>query len=127
MSALFGMAAVYTHHDHWERSAKEVEPIAGPLTRMLNTMSPEAKKLAQKYTDPVLLLFGCYVVAAPSVQMEMLYREELGRIRAQRQQAPANPGPSNGRIEGEGEPPGEGASSFDPFFNSRLPHFYPRG
>lgn len=79
----------------WIYSAKQVSPISEPLTRMLNKMSPEAIKLAQRYLDPAFLAFGCAAVVGPAVRMEVALREE---IRAHlREQAQNHAAPGAGR------------------------------
>lgn len=73
---LFGAIATTTGHDHWERTDKQVKPIAEPLTRMLNSLPPNIVEMLGRHIDPALLAIGLYSVAAPSIKLEMQMRRE---------------------------------------------------
>jgi hypothetical protein len=71
LSAIFGAIAVLTNQTHWEREPAECEPIATPLTRMLNRLP--AKQLTKLYEliDPAFLAGGIVEVAGPSIRIEV--------------------------------------------------------
>lgn len=92
MSAIFGALAVFTNQTHWERTPDECEPIATPLTRMLNRMPAKSLTKLYELIDPAFLVGGIVEVAGPSVRVEVERfneRRSPGRIQGKAYSTPA--------------------------------------
>lgn len=125
--SMFGTVSVLTGHEHWQKEPSEVEPIVGPLCRMVEAMPKAALKALEARINPIMLIGGACVVIGPDVAAEVKLRRLEAELRnAHREETTEpkqrgawpprfiqSPGPAASRSHGappaSPEPPARGA------------------
>lgn len=89
---MFGTVSIATGHEHWQKEPSELEPIVGPLCRMIEELPKPALKALEKRLNPIMLIGGCAVVVGPDCVAEYKIRKmELEIRRANRQEEADTP------------------------------------
>ena len=94
----FNSIAVATQHPHWIKDEERVEPIVGPLCRMIEQLPKATLKAFEKRFNGAMLAVGALVVIGPDVTEEI-------RLRREKSLASQTPGePQQGAYRGAGYP-----------------------
>lgn len=71
----FGTAAMVTGHPHWQKEAPQLEPIVGPLCRMIQQVPAKTLKAVESKANGLFLVIGCFAVLGPDVAAEIRLRK----------------------------------------------------
>lgn len=115
MTGLFGAVAVATQHEHWLKDPGEVEPIVGPLCRIIEELPAKSLKAFEKHFNKAALAAGTLVLVGTDLTAEIKLRKEENASRAEEERGvrskpkprPVNP---EGKVRGgDGQVPGSDA------------------
>jgi hypothetical protein len=81
ITGAFGAVAVATKHEHWLKTPDEVEPIVGPLCRMIEELPPKTLKAFEKHFNLVALVGGAGILIGTDVIAEVKIRKEENATR----------------------------------------------
>ena len=67
--------AVATQHEHWQKEAEDVEPIVGPLCRMIEQLPKSTLKAFEKRFNGLMLAGGCAMLIGGDAITEYKIRQ----------------------------------------------------
>jgi hypothetical protein len=64
----FGLMEVWTQHPHWHKEAEDLEPIVGPLCRIVEQLPKSTLKAFEKRFNGLMLAGGCaFLIGGDSI------------------------------------------------------------
>lgn len=70
----FNSIEIWTGHEHWHKECEDVEPIVGPLCRMVEALPKSTLKAFEKRFNGLMLLGGAMALVIPDTLQEVRIR-----------------------------------------------------
>lgn len=92
LCTIFNSIEIWTQHPHWHKEAEDVEPVVGPLCRMIEQLPKSTLKAFEKRFNGIMLTGGLIYLTVPDSIAEYKLRQYERAIAKEEKERGLEPG-----------------------------------